>query len=300
MDPSVAIIIVNWNSVDVTRPCLASLRGLDYPAYKVIVVDNGSTDDSDKILESEFEEVVFLRNQENLGFTGGNNRGITYALEENFDFTMLLNNDTIVTPPFLSRLITAFGKDSSLGAVQPKILYNQERDVIWNAGGIFNKVWAITRTRGQGEKDMGQYDEAGATPWVTGCCFLVKSSIIKQIGSLDDRFFIYYEDTDWSFRITKAGYSLGYEPSAQIYHEVGMSNNNRKNYGEGTLSPFTHYVTVRNHIYMIRKHQKGIYLVTAWLFQAYKVFVRLVYFFVSRKPKKFQATLRGLREGIKN
>ncbi|PWL30946.1 glycosyltransferase family 2 protein [uncultured Roseivirga sp.] len=236
--PSLAIVIVNWNSYEVTANCLESLRFLDYPEFTVVVVDNGSEDDSGDRLMSSFPEITLLKNTENLGFTGGNNTGIQFALENDFELVMLLNNDTIVTPGLASLLVKRLVSDPDIGAVQPKILYNKERDVIWNAGGVFNSFLFISKTRGFNEKDRGQYDTSNKVDWITGCCFLTRSEIIKQIGLLDQKFFIYYEDSDWSFKIRKLGYKLVYDGSSIVYHEVGMSEENRKGHNEGNVSPF--------------------------------------------------------------
>ncbi len=296
--PSLAIIIVNWNSFNVTTNCLESLRLLEYSNFEVIVVDNGSNDDSVAQIKSDFPEVTILQNGENLGFTGGNNTGIEYALDLGMDLIMLLNNDTIVTPDFAVILTNTLVNDSSLGAVQPKIMYNQERDVIWNAGGLFNAFFSLSKTRGLDEKDKGQYDEPIDVDWITGCCFLVRSSIVKQVGLLDDKFFIYYEDSDWSFKIRNLGYSLRYEPKSKIYHEVGMSNLNRKDHNEGNVSPFTHYMVVRNHLFMVKRYAKGVNKIGSWANQVLKISGYIGYFILRRRFVKLKFVLKGLRDGL--
>jgi len=298
MNPSVGIIIVNWNSYEVTSACLTSLRDCTYSSFEVIVVDNGSNDRSGDQLKQDYPEVTLLKNSENLGFTGGNNRGIEYALESQKELIMLLNNDTIVTPGFMDPLIDTLRTDSGIGAIQPKIMFNQERDIIWNAGSEYSKLWSLTKTKGIGEKDLGQFDKEGKIPWVTGCCFLVRSDVVREVGILDDRFFIYYEDTDWSFRIAKAGYDLWYSPDSKIYHEVGKSNDNRDSFGEGNLSPFSHYVTIRNHIFIIRKYTKGISLMTSYLYQIYKLGGYTLYFLFKKRFRKLSASWRGALHGM--
>lgn len=296
---SLAIIIVNWNSYEVTANCLESLRSVSYDNFKIVVVDNGSEDQSGDRLKYDFPEIVLLKNSENKGFTGGNNRGIQYALDSNFEMIMLLNNDTVATPDFATILVNKLESDESIGAIQPKIMFNQERDVIWSGGSSFSKLWYLTKSEGMGEKDFGQYDEPKELPWVTGCCFLTRSSIVKEVGLLDDHFFIYYEDTDWSFRIRDRGYKLLYEPMSKIYHEVGKSNENRETFGEGTQSAFTHYVVIRNHIFIVRKHAKWPNYITAMGYQLVKIIGYSLYFLVKRRPKKLKASLRGFYHGFK-
>ncbi|WP_305981807.1 glycosyltransferase family 2 protein [Roseivirga thermotolerans] len=296
--PSLAIVIVNWNSYEVTANCLESLRSLDYPKFTVVVVDNGSEDDSANRLVSSFPEITLLRNTENLGFTGGNNTGIQFALENDFELVMLLNNDTIVTPDLAGLLVKRLVSDPDIGAVQPKILYNKERDVIWNAGGAFNSFFFTSKTRGFNEKDLGQYDESNEVDWITGCCFLTRSEIIKQIGLLDQKFFIYYEDSDWSFKIRKLGYKLVYDGSSIVYHEVGMSEENRKGHNEGNVSPFAHYMVIRNHLYMVRRYARGVSLIGAWLNLTGKIVLRLGYFVIRGRFKKLRFALRGVQHGM--
>ncbi|PIQ47500.1 MAG: hypothetical protein COW03_14740 [Cytophagales bacterium CG12_big_fil_rev_8_21_14_0_65_40_12] len=296
--PSLAIVIVNWNSFNVTAACLLSLRSLEYNNFEVIVVDNGSKDNSTEQLRSEFPEVTLLEHEENKGFTGGNNTGIQYALDHGKDLIMLLNNDTIVSADFATILIKALLADASIGAIQPKIMYNQERDVIWNAGGFFNSFYSLFKTRGLDKKDQGQYDNPIDVDWITGCCFLVRSNIVQQIGLLDDKFFIYYEDSDWSFKIRRLDYRLRYEPGAKIYHEAGMSNQNRKGHNEGNISPFSRYMTIRNHLFMVRRYAKGINLLGSWANQVLKISIYIGYFVLRRRFTKLKFVIRGLRDGL--
>ncbi len=298
MDPSVAIIIVNWNSYIVTSECLDSLKTISYSNFEIIVVDNGSSDRSGDELKKDFPEITLLKNESNLGFTGGNNSGISYAMNKGFDYYLLLNNDTVVTNDFLSVLVKTIESLPTVGAIQPRIMFNQQRQVIWSAGGTFNSFLFLTKTRGENELDNGQYDELWTPEWITGCCFLVKHEVLKIIGLLDDKLFIYYEDFDWSMKIRNAGFQLLYEPKSMIYHEVGMSNKNRGGHNEGNISPFSHYVNIRNHLYMVRRYAKGINKLGAWSYQFVK-FIGYTFYFLSKKRfTKLKYTIKGFREGL--
>lgn len=295
---SLAIIIVNWNGYQYTKNCLCSLRGIQYEDYEIILVDNGSKDKSGDELKFEFPEITLISLESNTGFTGGNNIGIEYALSTNKEFVMLLNNDTVVTPDFAQILVSKLNSDDKIGAVQPKIMLNEDRETIWNGGTDFSTTWTTTKTLGTGQKDKGQFNLPKEVPWITGCCFLARTSIIKEVGLLDNHFFAYYEDVDWSFRITKAGYKLIYEPDAMIFHEVGKANENMETFGEGNLSPFSHYVNVRNHIFIVRKYAKGILWTTSFLYQFYKLFGYSLYFLFRGRFKKLKASIRGFYHGI--
>jgi hypothetical protein len=296
--PSLAIVIVNWNSYTVTEACLLSLRSLDYTNFETIVVDNGSEDDSVKQLSREFPEVTLLEHEDNRGFTGGNNTGIQYALDQGKDLIMLLNNDTIVTSDFASILIEALLVDNSIGAIQPKIMYNQEREIIWSAGGFMNFFFFTTRQRGLNENDLGQYNEPSEVEWVTGCCFLTRSEIVREVGLLDNKYFIYFEDGDWSFRVKAHGYRLMYEPRSVIYHEVGKSNENRKGHNEGNISPFTRYQSVRNHLFFVRRYAKGINKIGSWVNQFFKIGGYLGYYLLRGRFQKFKIVIRAVIDGL--
>jgi len=298
MEPYIAIIIVNWNSYSVTKPCLESLDTVVYNNLKVILVDNGSSDNSGQRLKEEHSGIVLIENQENLGFTGGNNAGIEYALSQDYDAIMLLNNDTIVTPGFVTPLIQGLFSNEKIGAIQPKILYNYDRDIIWNAGGVFKTKTCTPKTIGEGERDKGQFNEPGSTEWITGCCFLVKSKVVENIGLLDQKFFIYYEDLDWSLKIRNHGFDLSYEPSSIIYHEAGMSDQNRDKHGEGNVSPFSRYQEMRNHIYIVKRYANGINVLSAWVYQFFKFSGYLAYYISKGRFKKFQFVIRALIHGL--
>ncbi|UCS94383.1 glycosyltransferase family 2 protein [Echinicola marina] len=297
-EPSVAIILVNWNSYTHTRNCLISLRKVSYGNYKIIVVDNASSDKSGDRLESKFEEIVLLRNEKNLGFTGGNNTGINFALENGFEYLMLLNNDTEVLPDFLSLMMERMKADKEIGAIQPKFYFLNQKERIWNAGGRFHPFLGLTQTIGKDEPNKAKYDQYKEVDWITGCCFLVRSEIIEKIGGLTDKLFIYYEDVDWSFKIRELGYKLYIEPSSIVYHEAGMSHKKKEKGKEGYLNPIVHYLNARNHIWFLRKYIPWYYSVPVGLYSLFKYAGYFAYFLVRGRFIKIKFMFRGLKEGL--
>lgn len=231
MKYSVAVIIVNWNGKQDTLSCLLSLQKINKQgnALSTIVVDNGSTDDSVEVIGKKFPEVIIIKNKENLGFTGGNNVGIQYAIDHKVDLIWLLNNDTIVDKNVLS-FAKAFD-DSNVGACGCKIYFapghefhldrykeGERGKVFWYAGGKvdWNNVYASHR--GVDEVDHGQYDVLEETPFITGCSFVVRRNVIEKVGMLDDHYFLYLEDLDWNIRIQRAGWKTLYVPSSVLWH----------------------------------------------------------------------------------
>ena len=221
--PLVFIIVVNWNGKDDTLECLRSLRKLAYPNYRTILVDNGSTDGSVAAVRSAFPDVTILALPENLRFAGGNNKGIELAMNSGADFVLLLNNDTVVQKDFLGYLVDRIQSDTTIGMVAPKICYFSSPDIIWFAGARIG-FWTGTMAHvGIRERDQHQFDVAKETDFATGCCVLVSRGLIDAIGTLDESYFIYVEDVDWSIRARQRGFRVFYEPRAKILHKVSAS-----------------------------------------------------------------------------
>ncbi|WP_158855809.1 glycosyltransferase family 2 protein [Lunatibacter salilacus] len=296
-EPSVAVILVNWNGYAFTSQCIKSLEAVTYTNFHAIVVDNGSTDDSLSRLEEEYTYPIYLKSPENLGFAEGNNLGIRYALEKGYDFILLLNNDTEVEPDFLSHLVDYMVEhpDKNLGVVQPLIMFNHDRKTIWSAGGKFHKASGNSQTL-MGGKTNVDLSISYPIDWVTGCCMLLTASCIRETGLLNASYFAYFEDVDWSLRIRSLGYSLYLIPKAKVYHEAGASS--KKSHEEGTLHPIVFYYTSRNQLFQIRQHIRFPYSWIAWPFQLIKLGLWMAYFLLRGRRTKLAAVFWGIRDGI--
>jgi GT2 family glycosyltransferase len=251
----VAIIVLNWNGRDDTLACLASLGQLDYPVYEVIVVDNGSSDDSVAAIRAAYPQVTLIETGDNLGYVGGNNVGLGHARTMGADYALLLNNDTEVATDFLSFLVEAAESDSTIGIVGPTIYYFDRPDVIWSAGGTIDWGWGDTRMIGVDKVDQGQF---GLLPrpvdFVSGCAMLIKMSSIEQMGLLDPRFFAYYEETEWCVRVARAGFKIVHVPQAKIWHKISPTARE--------ASPQVHYYMTRNRLLFLKLSGAG---VSSWL-----------------------------------
>lgn len=227
----ISLVIVNWNGSADTANCLASIYKMRTPGVtlETIVVDNGSTDGSVAKISQAFPWVTILSMDRNLGFTGGNNTGIRYAMLHNADYIWLLNNDTTVHPEAVT-LVDAF-RDPHVGIAGSKIYFspgheyhkdrytkNERGKVFWYAGGLVDWDNMYASHRGVDEVDTGQYDGVSETPFVTGCSLMIKRSVIEKIGQLDDAFYLYLEDLDYGLRAKSAGFRLVYYPSSVIWH----------------------------------------------------------------------------------
>ena len=242
--PLVSIITINYNQTDTTCAFLESVRWLTYPNYEVIVVDNASAENPAARISQQYPHVRLINNSKNLGFTGGNNTGMAAAQG---DYLFIVNNDTELTPDLLERLLEPFAADRQIGITCPKIRYFYAPDVIQYAGyRPLNKFTGQTGAIGTHEVDRGQYNRSGPTHFAHGCAMMVKREVIDQVGRLAERFFLYYEELDWSLRIQKAGYLIYYQANALIYHKESVS--------VGKTSPLKIYYLTRNRILFMRRH----------------------------------------------
>lgn len=250
--PFVAVIILTWNQRDLTLDCLASLVEMDYPVEKlqIIVVDNGSGDDTAATVRQRFPHAVMLENGDNLGFAEGNNVGIRRALAGPAEYIMLLNNDTIVDRQMFSELIEAMDQHPGVGIVGPKMLYFDPPDLIWCAGNRIDwRMGGSIRLQAE-EPDSAANQSPCEVDFITACGILLRRQVIEQIGLLDQRFFIYYEETDWCVRANHAGWKILYVPAARLWHKVSATM--------GTTSPATDYYMNRNVLLFLAKNQHGI------------------------------------------
>ena len=271
---------------------MESLEKINYSNYKIILVDNGSQDGSIQKLKKRFgdaEEIKIIANQENLGFAGGNNVGMEYAVKEGADAVLLINNDTITDPYFLTGLVKAAEENEHAGVLGSKIYYESEPKRIWSAGGKVN--WFLTKGThiGYDEIDEGQYGETRKCAYLTGCCFLIKKEVIKKIGVLADDYFLYYEDTDYCLRARKAGWDCLYVPTSKIWHKISRSS-------KPGSSSYIYYHT-RNGLTMARRNGSLLIKFLTYpncLFLFLKQIVK--YIFMPAKRKWAIAVLEGERD----
>ena len=185
------------------------------------------------------------RSKQNVGVAAGNNAGIRAALEAGAQFILLLNNDADLRPSALAELRRALdAAGNAAWAAAPKILYRSEPDRIWSAGGAFEWWRGLSRDRGTGEPDHGQYDQPSDIDYANTCCLLVRAEVFARIGMMDEAYFMYYDDSDFSARVRRAGGRIRYVPSAQVLHDVQATS--RSTAAAGASSFFALYYTTRN------------------------------------------------------
>ena len=249
--PAITGIILNWNGAQDTLACLESLTDVSYPHFAILIVDNGSTDDSVKVIQTAFPDIELVETGENLGFAGGNNVGLRHALAMNADYALLLNNDTVVDPDFIEQLVTVAQENDRIGVVGPTIYYHSRPNTIWSAGGAIDWRRGWTWMVGLDEQDKGQF---GSTPrpvdFVTGCALMISRRALESAGLLDERFFMYYEETEWCVRVARAGFEIRHVPTARIWHKIAPQAQ--------AVSPFVHYYMTRNRLLFLKATNAGL------------------------------------------
>lgn len=248
--PLVYVVTLTWNQREDTLECLESLSQMYYSNYRLLLVDNASIDDTVKVVKERFPDVEIVANSHNLGFSGGFNVGLRYALDHGADYIFMINNDTFVEPGILDELVVHVEKPG-VGMASPKIYYADEPNRIWTVGG--NKhPWTLEMTdKGEKQLDHGQWEDVIERDYLIGCALLIKRTMLEQVGFLDTGYYpIYYEDADLSLRAREAGYRLLMVPSAKMWHKVSAS-------GGGNDAPRVRYLMARNSLRFFRKHARG-------------------------------------------
>jgi GT2 family glycosyltransferase len=251
--PRASVVVVNYNGLRYLDTCLEALfaQALE-GGFEVIVVDNASSDGSVAHLREHWPTVRLVEPGANLGFAGGNNRGIEAARGRH---VVLINNDTRARPGYLAALVVAAEAEERIGAVTPKLVFMDRPEVIQNAGVLLISDGS-GGDRGAGEPDRGQYDSREAVFGFCGCGALLSRRMLADVGSFDQDFFMYYEDTDLSWRMRLRGWEVLYEPAAVVDHvHAGTSVE---------WSPMFTFHVDRNRLFMILKNAPAGFLLRAF------------------------------------
>lgn len=293
MEPLVYIILVNYKSAQYTIDCIKSLNKITYRNKKIVVVDNFSQDNSVNEIRKNIEDVYIIESTKNEGWSGGNNIGIKRALEDEAEYVLLLNNDTEVEANFLTEMVESFGRHDNAAIVGSKIMYFDEPEKIWYAGGRINWFKFTSEHYGIKEIDKGQCDEEKEVTFITGCNMLIKSEVIKKNGLIPHEYFMYFEDNDYCTKVLDSGYKLVYNPNAKIYHKVSASSG-------GEDSPFTLMWMTRNiQIFMNKYKSKSPSFILSKIYRYLGFLKKIIVYKINKEEELLKAVLWGIREGKK-
>ena len=248
----ICVVLVNYNGKKYNEACIASiLKSQCKEKLEIVVVDNASTDGSMGKLEELYagtENVHLLYLKENYGFSKANNEGIRWALDKKCKYILLQNNDTIIEPGAIGEMVSLQCRTGHI--IVPKILYADRPDIIWCAGGELSGLLKKPKHTGAGQIDRGQFNKEGRCTFANGCCILLSDQIIEKLGLLDERFFLYYEDTEYSMRAEKHDIEISYCGQAVVYHKVNGSTG-------GNDNPVNAYYITRNWLMCNWTHMKA-------------------------------------------
>lgn len=262
----VSFITVNFNQPEVTLQLLDSLQGINYSNWELIIVDNGSSKTVPQNVLHKDSRVKYLQLEENLGFAGGNNRGIDLADGE---FLFFVNNDTEVSPNIVEPLLQVFKTHDTAGMVSPKIVYHHTAKLIQYAGSTeLNPYTMRNSSIGNKTIDTGQFNDIRPTAYIHGAAMMIPRKVIDQVGLMFEDYFLYYEELDWSERVKNAGYSLWYCGESVIYHKESLAT--------GVNSPIKIYYLNRNRLVFARRN-------FSWLNRQ----IAIIYFLIIAFPKNY-------------
>ena len=287
--PTVSVLILNWNGRHYLEEFLPSLFRTDYPNFEVVVADNASSDDSLDFLRTTYPQVRLIEFDHNHGFAGGNNLALEHI---DTPYTVLLNSDVELTPGWLAPLVARMESDSRIAAAQPKVRWQRHRELFeyaGAAGGFMDRLcfpFCRGRFMEELEEDDGQYDDAIECFWATGCCMMLRKTVIDELGLFDGKFFAHHEEIDFCWRAKNAGYTIVAEPAATVYHVGG-----------GTLpkgNPRKTFYNFRNSLMMNTKNLPLFALLTTLFMRLFVIDVLAAWqFLLSGKPKGFWAVARA-------
>ncbi|KAA3661690.1 MAG: glycosyltransferase family 2 protein [Calditrichaeota bacterium] len=291
--PLVYCIVLNLNGLSVIEEALSSIQKMTYANFRTLVVDNGSSDGSPGFIRERFPDIELLETGRNLGFGGGNNVGMEYALNNGADWIFLLNNDIVVDKNLLSELMDVGLDEKSSGALGAKIYYYDEPDKIWFAGGNINFFTGLTTHRHIRMIDTYENEHVQESDYITGCALLIRASVLKKVGLFDEVFFpSYVEDADLSMRIRHAGYKLRYVPKAKLWHKVSS-------FSGGGLTPLKIKLRTAHSLLFFRRYARWYH----WLTMPFFILLGSVIFILRQGLKGnwtlIQALFAGFAQGIR-
>jgi GT2 family glycosyltransferase len=286
----VSVVLANWNGAEFTIPCIESLLMSDYPDFRIIVVDDASTDASPVQIAQRFPEADLIGQPANRGVSAARNRGIARALELASDYVLFLDNDTKVDRSLISHLVATAEARNDAAAVGPKIYYLHDRSRLWFAFGQLSLWTGIYRNPVFGAMDRGQFDREREMEVASSCCLLVPARVLQVVGGFDPDY-TWNEDVDWSLRCRRAGFPLVFCPKGKVWHKVGGSSQKQS-------AASIRYLLTRNQLWTFRRVARPCQMISISIVYAFRAILRIIAVMARRKWGCIPAELRGAKEGF--
>ena len=288
---TLGLVTVLFNSEQVLNGFLKSLGNQSFIEYHLYLIDNTPSEASDFIIyellnKYKIVNYTHIRNDRNVGVAAGNNLGISLSLKAKTTYTLLLNNDIEFDNNYLLNEMVGRAEEDKENLIIPKILFYDTKK-IWMAGGSFVKYKAIINHRGEGDKDSDIFNKEYYCEYAPTCFMLIRNEVFEQIGLMDEKYFVYYDDTDFLYRAHKKGFKIKYLPTLNILHKVSSSTG-------GNDSPFSIYFANRNRLYFIRKNLKGLTYISALSFTLLSRIIKYIKYDNYQKKQLKKAIFEGL------
>ena len=252
----IGLVTITYNSADVLRPFLDCVWQQTHNNLVLYVIDNASEDATRSILEMENDSrLKIINNSTNFGVAKANNQGIESAITDGCDQVLIINNDVEFETTLIEKLLQVQA-EKSCSLVTPKMMYFDNPNHIWYAGSWFiKKKGYLPLHRGMKQLDEGQYDEIVEVEYAPTCCLLAKKKVFQDIGLMDEKYFVYFDDTDFSYRVWKdRRHKIFYYPDIKFYHKVGsLTKSFNKEEGKIFRGDFFIQQNTKNHIYFLKK-----------------------------------------------
>ncbi|MEN8154321.1 MAG: glycosyltransferase family 2 protein [Acidobacteriota bacterium] len=311
-EPSVCIVVLNYNGWEDTVECVNSLLKTKYTNYKIVIVDNDSEDDSIHKISGYFRnkslviqmvesyngverisrpgKIIMIRAGKNGGYGYGNNVGIRFAMANGADYVMILNNDTVVDPDFLNPLVNKCESDKNIGIVSGKVLYYNRPEYIWFIGGRFSQWTGKIIHYNMNEKDTNLIPSEKIN-FISGCMWFIPVEVIREVGYINEEYFMYMEDIDYCQRMLKGNYKLSVVKESRIWHKAGD--------GDKSFSRFSVYWRSRNYIILLKRTEPCFFrrVLKVLLFNIFYSLRLIKYMKINRLPDQFRGMLNGILHG---
>jgi GT2 family glycosyltransferase len=288
--PKIGLITVLYNSKEVLKDFFQSLANQTYKNYILYVIDNSPNDntlnEAIKLSDKFNINSIFINNNDNFGVAKGNNQGIEQALQDECEYILLLNNDIVFNQNTIENLVDYTVKND-ISIIVPKIYYHNTNK-LWMAGGYISKFKGTSPHRGDLEEDNGQYENIEAVDYTPTCFMLINKKVFDKVGLMDEKYFVYYDDSDFIYRANIQGFKIIYFPKAIVYHKVSVSTG-------GSESLFSIYYVNRNRLYFIRKNFSFIYKNISL---SYFFFTRFIKYFSFNKEQR-KTLIKGILDSFK-
>jgi GT2 family glycosyltransferase len=291
----IAVVIVNWNGRVLLDACIASVAAQTLAPERVILVDNGSTDGSQAHVQTAWPGIDLVALPRNMGVAAGNNVGIERALAAGATRLLFLNSDAELVPDTVAALAGELERaGGDVWAAAPKILYRRDPHRIWSAGGRFNWWRGLSLDRGTDQLDLGQYDEPDDIDYANTCCLLVRAEAFHRVGRMDEAYFMYLDDSDFSARLRRRGGRIRYVPAARVLHDVQRASQGT----QARPSLFALYYTTRNRPRFIQRNGPTVvHRLGAHLFTVASRLVRVAQAWLAGQAAEARLVLRALCDG---